>query len=67
MERQTTRYKKKAYAAKHKHCVIEQGVQKEVSKREKIDHIYKTDMGFEDESEVTEHAKKCVGGATDHV
>ena len=67
LERQTTNYKKKAYAAKHKHRVIEQGVRKEVSKRERIDHTYKTDMGFEDEPEVTEHAKKCVCGATDHV
>ena len=50
----------------HKHRVIEQGVRKEVSKREKIDHTYKTDMGLK-MSLRSRNMQRSVCGANDHV
>ena len=43
---------KNSYAAKHEHRVTEQAKRKEFSKREKVGHTYKTDMGYEDEPKV---------------
>ena len=52
LERQTTKYKKKAYAAKHKHRVTEQAKRKEFGEKEKLGHTYNTDMAYDDEPEI---------------